>query len=331
MGRAKELALYVGVGLLSVPLLGLGVYAAVRPTSWFDYVVAAICGVLGALIFAFTLSAIWTTRRIWAVEDKLRRRGEARRSRKPSRVGRLLEARDFLPEEPPAGWSRPIALRGESMWKVETDTELIGLVLERETWMWAIKVFILPRTGKTPVSDARCAEILRHVQHVGEFIEGDEAPDCPEQRKWVAVAPGLRPRWRVPAAPPTPREHPLSPHLAAARKYLPQKLPAEWSVPVAITADHGTEWKDGAWMIGTSDERLMLVTLVTSKGRVKLSVSIFQPDGGEVSEGCAVEMLRHFRGVLEFAQTEPVVEDGVLIRAYLGELAPEGGARAMLN
>jgi hypothetical protein len=104
-------------------------------------------------------------------------------------------------------------------------------------------------------------------------------------------------------------------------------------VPIAIGDDHGTEWKDGAWMIATTDDRFMIVFLVTSKGRVKLSVTFFGTDKMEVSEGSAAEMLRHFRGVLEFAQTE-VTEgspEAVSTRTYLGELAPEGGARVLLN
>lgn len=261
------------------------------------------------------------------------RAAEARERRKASLVSRLLQARDFLPDDPPEGWSRPVAVGGSHRWTVDTDDEVLALVLERERWMMAIKVYIRGRGSEEPVGDARCKEILSHVKHVGEFIERDVDPAFPETRSFVAVPTDQRPRWKVPGGLPALRERRLSPHLVAARKYLPQKLPAGWSVPVAIGDDHGTEWKDGAWMVGTEDEELMIVCLVTSKGRVKLSVSFFRPDATEITEGSAVEMLRHFRGVLEFVQTEAVApaEGEVPTRTYLGEIAPEGGQRVMLN
>jgi hypothetical protein len=250
---------------------------------------------------------------------------------KPSRVTTLLQARDFLPEEPPEGWSIPLAIGGSHRWMLDTKKETVALVLSRQRWMMAVKVFISGLGAKEPVSDARCAEILAHMRNVGEFIEAAADKEYPEIRVWVAIPTGIRPRWRVPRSIPAPRERELSPHLVAARKYLPQKLPDGWSVPVAIGDDHGTEWKDGAWMIGTTDERFIVVCLVTSRGRVKLSVTFFGADAIEMSEGAAVDMLRHFRGVLEFAQTEAVHEGEVPTRTYLGEITPDGGVRAVLN
>ena len=253
--------------------------------------------------------------------------------RKPTRVGRLLEARDFLPEVPPEGWTVPLAVGGSYRWMFHAKTELVALLVERDRGMTTVRVFIAGQGMKEPVSDARCAEILAHIRHASEFYETEADKEYPETRVWLGVPPGVRPRWRVPESIPAPRERVLSPHLVAARKYLPQKLPQGWSVPIAIGDDHGTEWKDGAWMIGTSHRWFIVVFLVTSKGRVKLSVTFFGGDGHEVSEGSAAEMLRHFRGVLEFAQTE-VTEgsvEAVATRTYLGELAPEGGARVLLN
>ena len=215
---------------------------------------------------------------------------------------------------------------------VRHETEGCALTIARRHGLTAVRVYVTGRGAQEPVSDARCAEILAHIRHVGEFIEGEPDEDYPQARVWIGVPVGQRPRWRVPKSIPPPRERALSPHLVAARKYLPQRLPRGWSVPVAIADDHGTEWKDGAWMIGTSDDRFLIACLVTSKGRVKLSVTFFGADGEEVSEGAAVEMLRHFRGVLEFAQTEATSDEGeVPTRTYLGEIAPEGGARVLLN
>jgi hypothetical protein len=114
-------------------------------------------------------------------------------------------------------------------------------------------------------------------------------------------------------------------------------VPTGWSVPIAITEDHGMDWKDGAWMMGAGEE-VLIACLCTSKGRVKLAVTIFRGDGQEVSEGTAMELLRQFRGVLEFVQTDSTedspeeAEEGAPRRyTYLGELQPVRGQRAMLN
>jgi hypothetical protein len=249
-----------------------------------------------------------------------------------SRTERLFQARDFLPDEMPEGWTEPLAIGGSHRWMFDTKTESCALTIARKNGLTSVRVYVVGRGTREPVTDARCSEILAHIRYVGEFIEGDQDADFPQARVWVGVPADERPRWRVPKSVPPPRERVLSPHLVAARKYLPQKLPRGWSVPVAIGDDHGTEWKDGAWMIGTSDDRFLIVCLVTSKGRVKLSVTFFGADGIEVSEGAAVEMLRHFRGVLEFAQTEATHDEGeVPTRTYLGEIAPEGGTRVLLN
>jgi len=285
-------------------------------------------------LFVGLVLGFWAalTRRMRLVDE--REEGTAPPPKKDEatvRVDRLIKSRDLLPIEPPPGWSRPRALRGARCWVTETDRgEGLLVELERQGASLAARVTIHPRGTTEPVSDARCAEILEHVQHVWEFIEANGDPRMPGGRIWVALPRRSRPRWPVPERIPEPRERDLSPHLVAARKYLPQKLPAGWSVPIAIGDDLGTGWKDGAWMIGTSDDRFIIVFLVTSRGRVKLSVTFFGADGIEVSEGSAAEMLRHFRGVLEFAQTEKT-EGEVPTSTYLGEITPEGGIRAILN
>ncbi len=302
-----------------------------------NYVIPGVALAFGALFLLFCVYDRRAERRLADDKDdddaEERGRSSPTSPAKPSRIDRLLQARDFLPDEPPEGWSRPLAVAGSNRWMFDTKTETVALVLERQRWMMAVKVFIAGRGMVEPVSDARCADILAHMRRVGEFIEIDPDEDHPGVRMWLAVPTGLRPRWRVPKSVPPPRERLLSPHLVAARKYLPQRLPQGWSVPIAIGDDHGTEWKDGAWMIGTSDPWFIVVFLVTSKGRVKLSVTFFGADGHEVSEGSAAEMLRHFRGVLEFAQTEATEgsPDAIPTRTYLGEIAPEGRSRVLLN
>jgi hypothetical protein len=251
--------------------------------------------------------------------------------RQEARLRRLIHSRDFLPEEMPDGWSRPLSTGGSSRWRFESKAEACGLVVETGKGITTVRVFIAARGTAEPVIDARCVEILALVRHVGEFFEIEPAKDHPELRMFVTVPLGVLPRWPVPQGIPSPRERVLSPHLVAARKYLPQKLPPGWSVPVAIGDDHGTEWKDGSWMIATDEDRFFIVSLVTSKGRVKLSVTFFWTDEIEVSEGEVAGMLRHFRGVLEFAQTEATEVEMIRTRTYLGEIAPEGGARVLLN
>jgi hypothetical protein len=326
---------FVGLGIWFLEEM-LHEYAA-RPVRLIDSVPPAVLIGLGALVLLAGIYERRLSMRIAQDDERMRELGEIEKEpprppgQKPSRADVLLKARDFLPEEPPEGWSRPMATRSPVRWLFETKTERCGLTLERHKVMSIVKVFIVGKGAHEPMSDARCAAILEHVRNVGEFIETDADPEYPEARTWIARPTGERPRWRVPKSIPAPRERVLSPHLVAARKYLPQKLPQGWSVPVAIGDDHGTEWKDGAWMIGTSDARFIVVCLVTSKGRVKLSVTFFGADAVEVSEGAAVDMLRHFRGILEFAQTEAVSGGEVPTRTYLGELAPEGGTRVLLN
>jgi hypothetical protein len=287
------------------------------------------------VIFAGLALCSWAAlmRRSRIVDEREQGTTPPPKDEKDARIDRLFKARELLPVEPPPGWSRPRALRGARSWVLETDHESLRVELHRQGPSIAARVFIVPLRTTEPVSDARCAEILAHVQHVSEFFETEGHATLPGARAWVGFSRSMRPRWPVPKSIPAPRERVLSPHLVAARKYLPQKLPAGWSVPVAIGDDHGTEWKDGAWMIATSDDWFMIVFLVTSKGRVKLSVTFFGDDQHEVSEGSAAAMLRHFRGVLEFAQTEVTEgsEEAVPTRTYLGELAPEGGTRVLLN
>lgn len=247
-------------------------------------------------------------------------------------VKRIYFMREFLPETPPPGWSVPVAPRGTNRWVVDTGDERIVALLEQEAGLCAFRVTVA-RHDRAEITEARGLEILGHFRGVGEFVEGAQMTDRPSARTWIAIPRGLRPKWRVPKAPPEPREPELSPHLVAARKYLPERVPKGWSVPIAITDDHGMDWKDGAWMMGAGEE-VIIACLCTSKGRVKLAVTIFRGDGQEVGEATALELLRQFRGVLEFVQTdssEEGEEDAPKRCTYLGELQPVRGERALLN
>jgi hypothetical protein len=243
---------------------------------------------------------------------------------------RIVRARQFLPEVALPGWTVPIAIRGGDGWAVDVGDVGLVISVHGKGGMWSLRVIVTPRSGTDVVGDARCAEVLSQLTNVKEFFEGAELPTVPTARVWYALPRSMERKLPLPEAPIEPIEPELSPHLVAARKYLPEKLPKDWSVPIAITEDHGTEWKDGAWMMGTGRE-IMLACLCTSKGRVKLAVTIFRPDGEEVSEGTALELLRQFRGVLEFIQTDTSDDPAPRRSTYLGELQPAKGERAMLN
>lgn len=244
-----------------------------------------------------------------------------------------VRARQFLPEPPPAGWTAPILPRKRDGWLVHADDMSVQLTVADHGGVASVRVVLFPQQeGAEPPSDGRCAELLGQLKGVREFLETSEPSPMPGGRTWYAVPRFSTEGMSIPEPPPEPREPDLSPHLVAARKYLPEKLPKGWSVPIAITEDHGTEWKDGAWMMGTGSE-IMLACLCTSKGRVKLAVTIFRHDGEAVSEGTALELLRQFRGVLEFVQTDPDEDEKAAPHrsTYLGELQPARGERAMLN
>lgn len=282
------------------------------------------------LMFALALRAgtrEWRERRrqeeLDAVDSLPRFRGR-------ERLERLYYARDFLPKTPPPGWSVPYVIKdGEEGWMLDAGQEGVLASLERSGPFWGLRVYITTRggakTGAIP-SDARCAEILGHLRGVGEFVEC-KGVDAPCTRAWLGLPRALRPRWRPPVDVPAPSEAPLNPLLADARKHLPEKLPPDWSVPVAMTDDHGTEWTDGSWMFSV-DDLMVLVALCTSRGRIKLCVTIFHPPGEPLGEGAALDVLKHFRGVVEFTQGDRHSEGFV---TYLGEIGDRRRDLATLN
>jgi hypothetical protein len=325
--RARPYLLVAGVTIALLSLVELGMRRGVLDPRTVDKgMLGFVCFCLGVLAAVGLL--LWLLRSSRFPEEAPE--PAERRPRGPD-VNRLYYMREFLPETPPSGWSIPVAPNRASTWHIETGQERVIAELEQEAGLCALRVTVA-RHDRAEISDDRATEILGHFRGVGEFVEGVEMPDRPTARTWIAVPRGMRPKWRVPEAPPEPREPELSPHLVAARKYLPERVPKGWSVPVAITDDHGMDWKDGAWMMGAGQE-VIIACLCTSKGRVKLAVTIFRRDGEEVTEGTALELLRQFRGVLEFVQTDPSEdeEEGPPRCTYLGELQPARAERAMLN
>jgi hypothetical protein len=243
-------------------------------------------------------------------------------------LARLFRARDFIPEEPPAGWSVPFKLRDEEAWAMDIGDEGMIVRLERQGPFWGLRAFITTRGGAQLPSDWRCAEILGHLQGLGEWLEC-EPGDFVATRVWLAFPRAQRPRFRVPEGPSWPPEPAAKPRLAAARAHLPEKLPPRWSLPVALNDDHGTGWTDGGWLMAVDETLMALVTLCTSEGRDKLAVSLFHSDGSDVGDVEAVEVLRHFRGVFEFSQGTRAAEDSFV--TYLGDIRAKGRDSSTLN
>ncbi len=239
-----------------------------------------------------------------------------------TRSARLTLALQFIPFPPPEGWSRPVSPRGTVMWHFQTPGEdvAVWVVLAR----YGPKVYAaLARRGSAEhVDDARALEVLGHLQDVTEFIEVEETPSAvaerlPGARTWLALERDAAAAMARPPKAPVPVDAKLNEHLRAARRYLPAKLPVGWSTPVAFT-EPAEGWDDGAWMID-DDDVVILACLVTAQGRVKLAVTIFCPDQTVVTEARAMDVLKNFRGVSEFEQTD--LEEGIAgARMYLGEL-----------
>jgi hypothetical protein len=57
-------------------------------------------------------------------------------------------------------------------------------------------------------------------------------------------------------------------------------------------------------MILDDDDVVLLVTLLPPDPRVKLAVTLVDPDRATVTEARAKDVLRHFRGIKRFVQTD---------------------------
>jgi len=258
------------------------------------------------------------------------------------RLHRLGKALEFLPDPLPPDWTGVVSPHPSYVWRAFVGDDVVSI-------SWAVRFDVgyrvLVTLGHTrdggrspaPVSDGRAAQIFKHYRGVTHFVELASTPeplatDLPGARTWVALAQeaerALVER-SLPAQPPQADERPLNEHLVAVRKHLPAKLPPGWSVPVAVTEVRDS-WRDGAWMIETR-HAVLIAMMVPSQGRAKLAVTIMHPDESAVNEAEALGILKHFRGVQEFVQTD--IEGKVTIagaRMYLGEIDPPT-KRAMLN
>jgi hypothetical protein len=180
------------------------------------------------------------------------------------------------------------------------------------------------------VSDERCSEILGSLPHVVEWAEAepeDEDEPRPLARSWVGIPRSTLVRKGAPAPAPHPSKLPAPPSKPSVlprdlvdlrRHHLPEKLPHEWSPPLAVPEQR-------MWMIEV-DDLLVLVGFCSVGAQVKLMVCIIWVE--ELTDNQALAVLGKFRGVREFVP-EPGEADHPNCRMYLGELTAGDYAVAM--
>ena len=313
--------LAAGLGVATYQLLRL--YAEYLGFPWWDVGVIG-CGVLLALLAYLGLrdpARDRDTRLLaWLPGDP------------PKYIGVLQQVRDFLPSPVPDAWSVSRAFLGRGERVLDTPSERLRVTLIRRVEQSLLRVVIAPRAGATPVADDRCAELLAPFRGVTAWTEIEPYRDSARgDRVWLGSLAVRPPTYDPPPHPPAPRAPELSPHLLAARRHFPGRLPWRWSVPVALTQDNGTGWKDGTWMFRVDGEVTALVSLVTDESRVKLAVTFLWPPDESPNEATALDVLRHFRGITEFVQCKNQDDELPTGCTYLGEIAlgdEADGARA---
>jgi hypothetical protein len=268
--------------------------------------------VLGSLVVAFALLGIWLEPLM--EEDEL----SARRVLGwPKRRKNLEKVAEFLPESTPPGWTRPFSPIGTIGWLAFVDRIAVFSWVVAYDVGYRLHVMLAP-VDKRPVANDRAAEILSHFRGVGHFAEIAEPPiriseEYPDGRTWIALSHDAIAAQPVPAKPPLVVDEPVNEYLAATRKFLPAKLPFEWSVPLALTEPY-----QGAWLID-DDDVCFIVCLLTSHDSAKLAVTIWHPDERTVEPARAHSVLGHFRGIRGFVPTGGA-EDIPGAQVYLGEI-----------
>jgi hypothetical protein len=247
-----------------------------------------------------------------------------------SRLERLHRVYECLPAKPrPPEWGVAYVTKSKKAWTMDVGKERLIVEILRNGRLWVLRVFICTRGGEAPPSDERCSAILGQLRGVDQFVESAGVGGMPGVRSWVGMPEGQRPKFVFPGELENElKPGPLTPMLERAREHFPRKLPESWTVPIATTDPRGTEWKSGAWMFGVG-EVIALVNLCASQGRTKLLVALFRPDGEDVGEAGALDVLRHFRGVYEFSQGERSADAPVV--TYFGELQKTLRDPATLN
>jgi hypothetical protein len=316
-------ASFAAVGLVAIARGTVDLCAAAPPGHRLPAALIA----LGVPLFAFYGAA---ARDKWREARRAQAGGSALGPGGNRRMERLLQARDFLPEALPEGWSAPVASGGSDSWVLDVGPDALIVQLEPSMGAQLVKALIVPRGRKEPVSDERSREILGNLRDLGEFIEVVPPHGLPQPtRVWAAWPRGARPRLirslqSLPPESPILRDRPLPWHMTASRRHFPSKLPIGWSAPLAL------DEMGGIWMIDVEDFPV-LMAYAMHRDRITLAVTIIPPEGEEVSETFALSVLKHLRGVGEFVPTD-VADKVPGARMYLGAVHPEESARrSVLN
>lgn len=316
--RIVEMALVVG----GVLVAGMAAWAVWR--SPLDPGTAA--PVLFGGLFACGAAA-WSAQRL--LDEVRYPEGAPPPCRTPEDVFLMYAARDFMPAEWPADWSKPIATRGTTAWRFAAGSVHVYVMLcTRGRRSLNVRVWMEPAKGET-LSDDRCSEILGTFRLVGEWMEATVGRGARAKgaRLWFGVPLSGRLRLDDPAPPdkmPQPVGRKLSQAAREVRRYLPEKLPVGWSAPVGI------EQNDG-WLIDT-DDYLVVASLVTTEAGVRLMVALIAAREEDVCAERAIDVLRHFRNVREFVPDKPL-EDFPNMLLYCADLMPGGpyGAATRAN
>jgi hypothetical protein len=307
--RIIEMALVVG-GLL------VGAMAA-----WAGWRSQLDSGTAAPILFGGLFAcgaAVWSVHRL--SEEVRYPEGAPPPCRTPDDVFTMYAARDFMPAKWPADWSTPIVTKGTRAWRFTAGSVRVYVLLcSRGRQSLNVRVWMEPAKGEA-LSDDRCSEILGAFRLVGEWIEATvgRSGRAKGARLWLAVPTAGRIRLRDPAPPdkmPTPVGRKLSEVVREVRRYLPEKLPAGWSAPVAVEEGDG-------WLIDT-DDYLVLVGLATTQTGVRLMVALIAASEEDVRPDGAIDVLRHFRNVREFVPDKPVEERPNML-LFCADLMPGG-------
>jgi hypothetical protein len=225
---------------------------------------------------------------------------------------------------------------GTKMWKTTTP--------DADVMFWWFKTHgythlgvAIGREGQSsPVSDAQASKILSSFLGVTEFWEIKEGPESlrkkyPTVRVWRCVPTYLKeivrplrerlPRYEAPKL--SARQRLLRAHL------FPEKLPTDWSPPVAqrVELDDGT-WLD-AWTVIIDDLFVVASIAIGGPELLRLAVTIVGAPEELPDEVRCASVLASFRGVGDFRECD---SHDPMTRMYVGELlAGEPMAPEQLN
>ncbi len=239
----------------------------------------------------------------------------------------------YLPTPLPDGWTRPISTSDSKWWHVSVGRE--KLLLSRAAWPngdhVVVRAMILPPPGCTePVSRERCAEILHPIPNVKAWFELPipTTKRVRTARNFAGNPEGLAVQKAGPMPAPTPAPEPSRWLEAVRMRHLPELLPEDWSVPVAVP-------EHDLWMFDAGGYFAMVGYVVDDDRSIRLSVALCDP-GGQGNDGAAAAVLGKLRNVKAFLprrteQPNTTMYFGDVIGGDLPRRAPEGALRTLLN